>query len=271
MSITLAFLVPLAIASQSPTASPASHAAQPAAHASPAAIVRVQAPAPAKPAPPAQKPVANRAPNPAPATTPATTQVRAQAPSPVTATPASPGFDRAAVLKRVETALSSVKTAEGRFVQIDGYGSSTGRFYIQRPGRVRFDYATPEPMHIVSDGVSISIHEPKRGAWDAVPLSTTPLNLFLRSNIDFRRDANVSKIERDRGSWYVTLEDRSGEAQGQMILEFLESDFSLQGWKAVDGGGDLTHVVLSDVKTNGKLKTGLFVVKDPSNRDDQRR
>jgi outer membrane lipoprotein-sorting protein len=241
MIMTFAILLPLALTAQS--ASPAKTAPV----ASKPPVVRVQAPAG-----PVAKPV---------------TPVRTQAPS-----PAAAGLsDRASILKRVETALTTVKTAEGRFVQIDGYGSSTGRFYIQRPGKVRFDYATPETMHIVSDGVSISIHEPKRSAWDAVPLSTTPLNLFLRSNINLQRDANISKVERDRGSVFVTMEDRSGEAQGQMILEFLEADFSLQGWKAVDGGGDTTRVVLTDVRTNGKLKPGLFVVKDPSSRDDRRR
>ncbi len=162
-----------------------------------------------------------------------------------------------------------MKTAQGKFTQVDVEGqTSSGDFYISRPGKVRFDYARPERMHIVSDGTSVSIDEPARKAYDAVPLSSTPLGLFLRSNVDLKRDGSVTDVTTQNGSHFVTLVDKTGEAEGKMILEFRASDFELLGWRALDGAGAETRVRLSDTRKNVSLQPSLFVVRDPA--DDRR-
>jgi len=184
--------------------------------------------------------------------------------------PATPAVDRSAVIDRVGKALSETKTASGQFTQIDPSGSrSSGAFYISRPGKVRFEYTAPEPMFIVSDGVSVSVEEPKRKSYDAVPLSSTPLNLFLRSNVDLKRDGSVADVTTSNGSTFVTLVDKTGEAQGKMILEFRASDFELLGWRSLDGDGAETKVALTGTQKNVSVKPSLFIVKDPS--DSERR
>lgn len=197
-------------------------------------------------------------------------QVR-QGPSPSPAPQAAtPAMDRTAIIDRVSKAFTDVKTAQGKFTQTDALGdTSSGAFYINRPGKVRFDYTSPEKMHIVSDGASVSIEEPKRKAYDAVPLASTPLHLFLRSNVDLKRDGSVTDVSTSNGSHFVTLVDKTGEAEGRMILEFRASDFELMGWRALDGTGAETRVKLSDTKKNVSLKPSLFVVKDPE--DGERR
>ncbi len=152
-------------------------------------------------------------------------------------------MDRNAIVDRVAKALTDTRTAQGRFTQVDPQGSpSSGVFYINRPGKVRFEYTSPEPIYIVSNGVSVSIEEPKRKSYDAVPLSQTPLNLFLRSNIDLKKDGSVTDVTTSNGSHFVTLVDKTGEAQGKMILQFRQSDFELMGWRQIDGAGAKTRV-----------------------------
>ncbi len=68
-----------------------------------------------------------------------------------------------------------------------------------------------------------------------MPLSSTPLSLFLRSNIDLRKDGSVADVQTSNGSHYVTLVDKTGEAEGKMILQFRQTDFELLGWRQVDG------------------------------------
>jgi outer membrane lipoprotein-sorting protein len=195
-----------------------------------------------------------------------------QGPSPAPApAPTTPAVDKQAIIDRAGKALETVKTAEGKFSQVDPGGSaSSGAFYISRPGKVRFEYTAPEPMFIVSDGTTVSIEEPKRNAYDSMMLSQTPLHLFLRSNVDLKRDGSVKKVETVGGSHFVTLVDRSGEAPGEMILEFRASDFELLGWRAIEGSGEETKVRLSGVKTNVKLKPNLFIVKAREDREDRR-
>jgi outer membrane lipoprotein-sorting protein len=180
-------------------------------------------------------------------------------------------LDRNAIIDRVAKALTDTKTAQGRFTQIDPQNSpSSGLFYIDRPGKVRFEYTSPEPMFIVSDGTTVSIEEPKRNAYDAIPLASTPLHLFLRSNIDLRKDGSVTDVTSSNGFHFVTLVDKSGEAEGKMILQFRATDFALIGWRQVDGTGAETKVQLMDIKQNVPLKASLFVVRDPNDRDDRR-
>ncbi len=210
-----------------------------------------------------------------PADQPQPPLVRINAPEPLPA-PAPQkepaiAFDRDEVISKAADALTSVRTAEGRFTQQDQTGSAAGKFYISRPGKVRFDYTSPETMHIVSDGVSVSIEEPERDAFDAVPLGSTQLSLFLRDDLDFDRDGNVVDVSASDVSYFLTLEDETGEADGQMILEFRRSDFELMGWRAVDGAGGQTFVSLQDVKTGTRLRPSLFVVTDPADRNDDRR
>lgn len=224
-------------------------------------VLAVVAPVPAMAAPaPAQLYLAQAPAPPAP---------QSAAPSP--AAP-SDAIDKAAVIDKAARALSSVHTAEGKFEQIDNLGHpSSGVFYISRPGKVRFDYTSPEAMHIVSDGVSVSIEEPKRDSYTAGPLAATPLHLFLRSNVDLQRDGSVTGVESRDGSWFVTLVDKTGEAQGSMTLQFRASDFQLMGWTTTDGTGSQTRVKLSDAKQNVSLKPSLFIVKDPADARDNRR
>lgn len=247
------------------------------------------APAPVETSPLPPTPVTAPAVTPAPA--PAFTPPQVAAPRPAPAIVAQSGvqsgaqpgaqivkvqapgaLDRNAIIDRVARAMSETRTVQGSFTQVDPSGSpSNGAFYISRPGKVRFEYTVPEPIFIVSDGTTVSIEEPRRKAYDAVPLTSTPLNLFLRSNIDLRKDGSVTDVQTSNGSYYVTLVDKTGAAEGKMILQFRQSDFELLGWRQIDGTGAETRVQLSGIKKNVSLKPSLFVVRDPSDTGDDRR
>lgn len=198
----------------------------------------------------------------------------AQAPAPPAAAPApaSAAIDKSAIIDKAAAAMTAVHTAQGKFSQIGDTGrQETGAFYISRPGKLRFDYSSPEIKHIVSDGVSVSVEEPKRASYDSAPLASTPLHLFLRSNVDLKRDGSVVDVKARDGSYFITLEDKTGEAQGRMTLEFRASDFELLGWTIATGDDTQTRVKLSDMQTNVSLKPSLFIVKDPADARDDRR
>jgi outer membrane lipoprotein-sorting protein len=275
MSILLSTIFPLALSGAVlPTAtaqpSPLPVLAQPAkAHSA--------KPVPVKVTPSAVKPAIVIAPPAAAASTPQAPQgaqliqIQQPGPSPAPQADAPAATDRAAIIDRVSRALTEVKTAQGKFTQVEQGGTSSGAFYISRPGKIRFEYDKPEPMFIVSDGVSVSIEEPKRESYDAVPLSSTQFHLFLRSNVDLKRDGSVTDVSTSNGSHFVTLVDKTGEADGKMILEFRASDFELLGWRAINGASDETRVKLTDVKKNVSIKPALFVVQAPADRGDNRR
>ena len=68
--------------------------------------------------------------------------------------------EQRALLDRISSYLSSVHTLVGKFVQVgpDG-GKTTGDFFLQKPGRVRFQYDPPTPTDIVADGQSVAVRD----------------------------------------------------------------------------------------------------------------
>src|SRR5262245_1279963 len=60
------------------------------------------------------------------------------------------------LVDKVSAYLSSVHVLSGDFIQVAADGRrAKGQFYIQKPGRVRFEYEPPSPIDIVSDGSSV--------------------------------------------------------------------------------------------------------------------
>src|SRR3954469_13323661 len=65
-----------------------------------------------------------------------------------------------ALIDRVNVYLMSLQTLVGDFVQIGPDGRrSEGKLYLQKPGRVRFEYNPPSPVELVSDGNSVVVRD----------------------------------------------------------------------------------------------------------------
>src|SRR6516225_3595249 len=117
--------------------------------------------------------------------------------NPPAAEPASP-FDakQRALLDRISAYLSSVQTMVGKFVQVGPDGGRTeGTFYMQKPGRVRFEYNPPSPIDIIADGSSVVVRDRKLATQDLYPLSQTPLRYLLAERISLLRDTDVEQTD----------------------------------------------------------------------------
>ena len=181
--------------------------------------------------------------------------------------------EQRAILKAVGGALSSVQTAQGRFSQIDPYGTrATGSFALQRPGRMRFDYDDPVPMLIAADGVTVAVRDEELETVDRVPIAATPLNLLLDDDIDFETEAEVTQVLKSNGQIAITMRDRTGEADGELTLYLDGASYDLMGWRTLDGNDRLTFVELRDVDTGIRLNPRLFIIEEfEDEEDDDRR
>ena len=102
---------------------------------------------------------------------------------------------------KVSSYLSSLQTLVGNFVQVGPDGSKTkGDFYIQKPGKVRFEYDAPSPIEIIADGSSVAVRDRKLATQDIYPLSQTPLRYLLSDRIDLMKDTNVVSVTADDSS-----------------------------------------------------------------------
>jgi outer membrane lipoprotein-sorting protein len=167
-----------------------------------------------------------------------------------------------ASINKISAYLNSFMTMQGEFTQISPLGNvSKGVMLISKPGKLRFDYAPPNPFLLVSDGKWVTLKNRAKEKGDQFPLSATPLRLVVSPKIDLLRDASILGFEQTDGIDSVTLEDKGGSMGGQIVLIFDENQNQLQQWIIVDGKGRRTTVSLANLQSGVKIDPKLFVVK----------
>src|SRR5205085_12181930 len=114
-----------------------------------------------------------------------------------------------ALVDKVSAYLTRVQVMSGDFAQIGPDGRrSQGQFYVQKPGKVRFDYDSPSRIDIVADGSSVVVRDRKLATQDVYPLSQTPLRFLLADRIDLMKDTNVVNVTADDVFVSVTIEEK---------------------------------------------------------------
>jgi outer membrane lipoprotein-sorting protein len=224
---------------------------------------------------PAPQPRANAAAPPA-ATTPGA------APSSSTdATPQRPGFfpfsflDKAlhpqatafdakqrALLDRISLYLSSMQTMVGNFVQIGPDGSRTqGTFYLQKPGKVRFEYNPPSPIELIADGSSVVVRDRNLATQDLYPLSQTPLRYLLADRIDLLRDTDVVSVSGDDTFVTAVIEEKQlVVGTSRLMIMFDAKSLQLKQWTVTDPQGLDTTVAVYNLDSTKKPNPDLFVI-----------
>ena len=173
-------------------------------------------------------------------------------------------------LAQLSKALNYTGTLRGRFVQTGQDGrTARGNLYLKRPGKIRFEYDAPNPMLIVSDGVTIMQSNKALGTSDRIPLKSTPLDFFLKSEVSLERDTNVLGLQKRPDGISVTVQDKSGRAAGQMTMTFNPQNFALTRWNVLDEFGTSTTVDLTDLVYNQEIDPALFILEN--NKRDRRR
>lgn len=179
------------------------------------------------------------------------------------APPATLDDGQIAAVQKLNDYINSVKYMRGDFSQISPTGKlARGVFFISKPGKMRFEYAPPVPLMIVSDGKWVMIKNKNKENGDAGPLSKTPLRIVLASRVDLLNDANIIGVENSDGLTSVTLEDKEeGAAGGQLVLNYDAARNALQQWVVIDAKGRRTTVTLENVVVGEAPDPKLFVVK----------
>lgn len=167
-----------------------------------------------------------------------------------------------ALLDRISMYLSSMQTMVGNFVQIGPDGGRTeGTFYIQKPGRVRFEYNPPSPIDIIADGSSVVVRDRKLATQDLYPLSQTPLRYLLADRIDLLHDTDVTAVSSDDTFASVTIEEKQlVVGTSKLMLMFDAKDLTLKQWTVTDPQGFDTTVAVYNLDAAKKPDPNLFVI-----------
>ena len=165
-----------------------------------------------------------------------------------------------ALADRISTYLSSIRQLHGNFVQVAPDGSkSEGEFFLQKPGKVRFDYNAPSPIEMIADGSSVVVRDRKLATQDLYPLSQTPLRFLLADRIDLMRDTNLIGVYADDVFATVVIEERQilGGTHKVMMM-FGAQDYQLRQWTVTDPQGYDTTVAVYNLDNTKQPDPNMF-------------
>jgi len=150
--------------------------------------------------------------------------------------------------------------------------SERGHLLIKKPGRMRWDYTSPETKQFVSDGLKIYSYVPadKQVIVTTVDpkdeAATAPLFLAGKGNItrDFTPAVVDLPSELPPGSRGLKLVPKTREADYDWLILALEpSTLALRGLVTSDAQGGTSTFVFSNMKENVGTPDSAFVFKMP--------
>lgn len=166
-------------------------------------------------------------------------------------------------LHRIAAYLNGITTMYARFRQFSSDGrTASGQLWMQRPGRMRFEYNLPSPILLLADRFYVYYVDKKLIEMQKVGLQSTPAWLLLRDPVTFD-DMVVTGFTRSPNEVQVTVVEQAHPDNGSLSMVFSEQPMALRQWTIVDAQRRVTTVVLSDEEFGMALDPNLFVYRNP--------
>ncbi len=167
-------------------------------------------------------------------------------------------------IARIEAYLDHLRTLKAHFLQIapDG-GISEGTAWLQRPGRMRFQYDPPAPFLLVAAHGLLVFRDTQLDQTSNVLLSQTPLGILLADKVTLSGDVTVTGMAREPGQLQVSLVRTASPSDGTLTLVFADPPLVLRQWTVLDAQRKETRVTLANVELGGSFDQELFNVANP--------
>jgi outer membrane lipoprotein carrier protein len=164
------------------------------------------------------------------------------------------------------------QTSRGGVLQLPSGTKATGTVEVKKPGRMRWDYAKPEPQLIVSDGTTINqcyldTRPPQCEEPQAVPRGDQAPSamLFLAGRGDILRDFGVSRVDSPvRGTLALRLDPHKSDPNYEYLVVAFDADtYQIRGLMTRDRGASESTIVFSNIKVNTTIPDKDFVFTPP--------
>jgi outer membrane lipoprotein carrier protein len=186
------------------------------------------------------------------------------------------------VVKKLQARYEQTKDLQAEFKQftkVEGFATpitSSGRMYIKKPGRLRWDYREPnvEEIYVTQNDVMMYVPEHKQvlvGKLTQMAASQAPLQLLqgaARLEEQFAVEATGSE-KGEGGLPLLTLlpkhtGDESVRTVVRIVLEVQPKTYFIKRVSIHEISGNVSTFQFTDLKPNAGLKNALFEFKVPA-------
>jgi len=161
--------------------------------------------------------------------------------------------------------LNGIHTLRARFEQRAPDGTiSHGTVWMERPGRIRFEYDPPSPLLLIAGHGQVYFHDSELNQTSKIALSRTPLSILLADRVTFSGPVTVTDIQRLPNEIQVSLVRTANPGEGLLAMVFSLTPLNLWQWAVVDAQHKITRVTLLNMQVGGRFDPNLFTFTDPS-------
>ncbi|MGA3301941.1 MAG: outer-membrane lipoprotein carrier protein LolA [Methylovirgula sp.] len=171
-------------------------------------------------------------------------------------------LDPQVAIQKANTYFNTTTSMIADFVQIGGDGRrAEGKMYIQKPGRLRFEYAAPATLDIIADGTTVAVIDRKVGSVQPYFIWQTPLKFLLKDQIDLTKDTQVVNVTSEPDTVTILIADKQvfgGPTMIKLMFDPATPNFQLKQWQVTDPQGNETLVSLFNQDFTDKPDPGNF-------------
>jgi outer membrane lipoprotein carrier protein len=189
---------------------------------------------------------------------------------------ANPTDEKATVVAGLQTWLDGTATLDMRFRQslvsgaLGTSASESGRLYLERPGKLRWDYLDPEKKIalLLGDRTALYLEEERvmsRGRLSGEQ-GLFPRLLAGHDRVDALFAASLVATPKTggRGSYRLRLVPKGEHAaMSEVTLTLHPPDFAIEAAELLDETGNRTTYTFSSLRRNHPLPDGLFAFEPP--------
>lgn len=170
-------------------------------------------------------------------------------------------------IKRVEDYLSGLSTITSEFIQVAPDGKlSSGKFFLERPGRMRWQYNPPTPILMVANGSEMVYYDYELEQLSHIPLDSTLIGFLAQEKIRFDNNVGIISFSEAAGTIRIGVAQRSKPSDGQLVLELSDKPLLIRNMVVTDTNGQVTTVSLNNANFGAKIDKNLFDFRDPRQR-----
>lgn len=194
------------------------------------------------------------------------------------AAPTRPSVEE--VVDKLQSTCAEVQDLQARFHQtatnraIGAVREASGLFLLKRPGKMRWEYQTPERRLFVTDGKTLWAFSPEdkqvivQEVGEALA-SRMPLS-FLAGDCQLRRDFEITAVQHagtraSPGTMILDLRPkRADAAMARLLLEVNLQNYTVQRTTLFDAYSNTTVIAFTDLSLNGGLTDQPFRFTPPA-------